>query len=161
MGDRVLVEATYNPNMPFKWNAQRIQTLPNQVCGVSQCNLYWPLLVQAPSQLIFSSAGRTRHKLSRYWRHLQQFFSPLHSRLHSVFRRSRSRSPCCRHRYQQLQSHLCFRRSLSHYCSSHSRKVLPQCTKFVVVLLVLSVWLLFFCYSEDWANSWNNTERTL
>ncbi|XP_041426923.1 cell division cycle and apoptosis regulator protein 1-like isoform X2 [Xenopus laevis] len=29
-GDRVLVEATYNPNMPFKWNAQRIQTLPNQ-----------------------------------------------------------------------------------------------------------------------------------
>ena len=31
VGDRVLVEATYNPNMPFKWNAQRIQTLPNQV----------------------------------------------------------------------------------------------------------------------------------
>uniref|UniRef100_A0A8C5SJQ0 Cell division cycle and apoptosis regulator protein 1 n=1 Tax=Laticauda laticaudata TaxID=8630 RepID=A0A8C5SJQ0_LATLA len=30
VGDRVLVEATYNPNMPFKWNAQRIQTLPNQ-----------------------------------------------------------------------------------------------------------------------------------
>ena len=27
-GDRVLVEAVYNPNMPFKWNAQRIQTLP-------------------------------------------------------------------------------------------------------------------------------------
>lgn len=35
VGDRVLVEATYNPNMPFKWNAQRIQTLPNQVCGVT------------------------------------------------------------------------------------------------------------------------------
>lgn len=34
MGDRVLVEATYNPNMPFKWNAQRIQTLPNQVVGL-------------------------------------------------------------------------------------------------------------------------------
>uniref|UniRef100_UPI00398E5C7D cell division cycle and apoptosis regulator protein 1 n=1 Tax=Pristiophorus japonicus TaxID=55135 RepID=UPI00398E5C7D len=30
VGDRVLVEAAYNPNMPFKWNAQRIQTLPNQ-----------------------------------------------------------------------------------------------------------------------------------
>uniref|UniRef100_A0A8C5WG62 Cell division cycle and apoptosis regulator protein 1 n=1 Tax=Leptobrachium leishanense TaxID=445787 RepID=A0A8C5WG62_9ANUR len=30
VGDRVLVEATYNPNMPFKWNAQRIQTLPHQ-----------------------------------------------------------------------------------------------------------------------------------
>ncbi|RXM36603.1 Cell division cycle and apoptosis regulator protein 1 [Acipenser ruthenus] len=29
VGDRVLVEAAYNPNMPFKWNAQRIQTLPH------------------------------------------------------------------------------------------------------------------------------------
>uniref|UniRef100_UPI00358FABF8 cell division cycle and apoptosis regulator protein 1 isoform X2 n=1 Tax=Myxine glutinosa TaxID=7769 RepID=UPI00358FABF8 len=28
VGDRVLVEATYNANMPFKWNAQRVQTLP-------------------------------------------------------------------------------------------------------------------------------------
>lgn len=40
MGDRVLVEAVYNPNMPFKWNAQRIQTLPqlpNQT--VSKINL--------------------------------------------------------------------------------------------------------------------------
>lgn len=41
MGDRVLVEATYNPNMPFKWNAQRIQTLPNQVCGVPRCPWQW------------------------------------------------------------------------------------------------------------------------
>ncbi|ELU05545.1 hypothetical protein CAPTEDRAFT_214786 [Capitella teleta] len=30
VGDRVLVEATYNINMPFKWNATRIQVLPNQ-----------------------------------------------------------------------------------------------------------------------------------
>ncbi|XP_066303450.1 cell division cycle and apoptosis regulator protein 1-like isoform X2 [Branchiostoma lanceolatum] len=30
VGDRVLVEATYNANMPFKWNATRIQVLPNQ-----------------------------------------------------------------------------------------------------------------------------------
>ena len=30
-GDRVLVEATYNANMPFKWNATRIQVLPSQV----------------------------------------------------------------------------------------------------------------------------------
>lgn len=40
VGDRVLVEAVYNPNMPFKWNAQRIQTLPqlpNQT--VSKANL--------------------------------------------------------------------------------------------------------------------------
>lgn len=36
-----MVEATYNPNMPFKWNAQRIQTLPNQVCGVTQCHWQW------------------------------------------------------------------------------------------------------------------------
>lgn len=28
MGDRVLVEASYNPSMPFKWNATRIQVLP-------------------------------------------------------------------------------------------------------------------------------------
>lgn len=28
VGDRVLVEATFNPNMPFKWNATRIQVLP-------------------------------------------------------------------------------------------------------------------------------------
>lgn len=37
VGDRVLVEAVYNPNMPFKWNAQRIQTLPqlaNQTVGL-------------------------------------------------------------------------------------------------------------------------------
>ncbi|XP_062852153.1 cell division cycle and apoptosis regulator protein 1 [Trichomycterus rosablanca] len=39
VGDRVLVEAIYNPNMPFKWNAQRIQTLPqlpNQTHQVPQ-----------------------------------------------------------------------------------------------------------------------------
>ena len=24
------MEAAYNPNMPFKWNATRIQVLPNQ-----------------------------------------------------------------------------------------------------------------------------------
>ncbi|KAK3091306.1 hypothetical protein FSP39_018795 [Pinctada imbricata] len=30
VSDRVLVEATYNANMPFKWNATRIQVLPNQ-----------------------------------------------------------------------------------------------------------------------------------
>lgn len=28
MGDRVLVEASYNPSMPFKWSATRIQVLP-------------------------------------------------------------------------------------------------------------------------------------
>uniref|UniRef100_A0A8D8X8X7 Cell division cycle and apoptosis regulator protein 1 n=1 Tax=Cacopsylla melanoneura TaxID=428564 RepID=A0A8D8X8X7_9HEMI len=28
IGDKVLVEAAYNPSMPFKWNATRIQVLP-------------------------------------------------------------------------------------------------------------------------------------
>lgn len=28
VNDRVLVEATYNSNMPFKWNATRVQVLP-------------------------------------------------------------------------------------------------------------------------------------
>uniref|UniRef100_A0A8C1H4X9 Cell division cycle and apoptosis regulator 1 n=1 Tax=Cyprinus carpio carpio TaxID=630221 RepID=A0A8C1H4X9_CYPCA len=36
VGDRVLVEAVYNPNMPFKWNAQRIQTLPQLPNQTSQ-----------------------------------------------------------------------------------------------------------------------------
>ena len=35
VGERVLVEATYNPNMPFKWNATRIQLLPNQNSNMS------------------------------------------------------------------------------------------------------------------------------
>ncbi|XP_070608281.1 cell division cycle and apoptosis regulator protein 1 isoform X2 [Erythrolamprus reginae] len=46
VGDRVLVEATYNPNMPFKWNAQRIQTLPNQNQSQTQ-----PLLKTPPPGL--------------------------------------------------------------------------------------------------------------
>ncbi|XP_033004878.1 cell division cycle and apoptosis regulator protein 1 isoform X2 [Lacerta agilis] len=46
VGDRVLVEATYNPNMPFKWNAQRIQTLPNQNQAQTQ-----PLLKTPPPVL--------------------------------------------------------------------------------------------------------------
>ena len=29
------MEAAYNPNMPFKWNASRIQVLPNQRGGGS------------------------------------------------------------------------------------------------------------------------------
>ena len=33
--DRVLVEANFNPNMPFKWNATRVQVLPNQSGGGS------------------------------------------------------------------------------------------------------------------------------
>ena len=29
--DRVLVEAAYNPKMPFKWSASRVQLLPKQI----------------------------------------------------------------------------------------------------------------------------------
>merc|ERR1719187_1924787 len=36
VSDRVLVEAAFNPNMPFKWNATRVQVLPNQAAGGSQ-----------------------------------------------------------------------------------------------------------------------------
>uniref|UniRef100_A0A8C6KJB7 Cell division cycle and apoptosis regulator protein 1 n=1 Tax=Nothobranchius furzeri TaxID=105023 RepID=A0A8C6KJB7_NOTFU len=43
VGDRVLVEAVYNPNLPFKWNAQRIQTLPQLANQSSQ--------PQAPSMI--------------------------------------------------------------------------------------------------------------
>ncbi|XP_025837375.1 cell division cycle and apoptosis regulator protein 1 [Agrilus planipennis] len=35
VGDRVLVEATYNPNMPFKWNATRMQVLPSATQGTN------------------------------------------------------------------------------------------------------------------------------
>nr|ATX63074.1 apoptosis regulator protein 1 [Locusta migratoria] len=36
VGDRVLVEASYNPNMPFKWNATRIQVLPMSTANTTQ-----------------------------------------------------------------------------------------------------------------------------
>ncbi|GAB1295180.1 Cell division cycle and apoptosis regulator protein 1 [Apodemus speciosus] len=48
VGDRVLVEATFNPNMPFKWNAQRIQTLPNQNQSQTQPLLKTPTAVIQP-----------------------------------------------------------------------------------------------------------------
>ncbi|XP_045447120.1 cell division cycle and apoptosis regulator protein 1-like [Melitaea cinxia] len=44
VNDRVLVEATYNPNMPFKWNATRVQVLPkggpNQKVNPPKSNTY-------------------------------------------------------------------------------------------------------------------------
>lgn len=50
VGDRVLVEAVYNPNMPFKWNAQRIQTLPqlaNQSVRIFRgCTQYFKIEMQ-------------------------------------------------------------------------------------------------------------------
>lgn len=35
VGDRVVVEASYNPSMPFKWNAMRVQSL-----SAGQVSLY-------------------------------------------------------------------------------------------------------------------------
>lgn len=32
-GDRVMVEAQYNPAMPFKWNAFRVQLIGNEKTG--------------------------------------------------------------------------------------------------------------------------------
>ncbi|KAJ0178834.1 hypothetical protein K1T71_005609 [Dendrolimus kikuchii] len=42
VNDRVLVEATYNPNMPFKWNATHVQVLnaPNQKSNPPKINSY-------------------------------------------------------------------------------------------------------------------------
>lgn len=39
VGDRVLVEASYNPSMPFKWNATRIQVLPMSNQNTSSRNV--------------------------------------------------------------------------------------------------------------------------
>uniref|UniRef100_A0A3Q2E5J6 Cell division cycle and apoptosis regulator protein 1 n=1 Tax=Cyprinodon variegatus TaxID=28743 RepID=A0A3Q2E5J6_CYPVA len=58
VGDRVLVEAVYNPNMPFKWNAQRIQTLPqlgNQSAQASNMMKSAPNMLQSlPPPTTFS-----------------------------------------------------------------------------------------------------------
>lgn len=44
VNDRVLVEANFNPNMPFKWNATRVQVLPktgqNQKSNAPKSNNY-------------------------------------------------------------------------------------------------------------------------
>ena len=45
VGDRVLVEASFNPSMPFKWNATRLQVLPinaniaNSLAGTLTSNI--------------------------------------------------------------------------------------------------------------------------
>lgn len=43
VGDRVLVEASYNANMPFKWNATRIQVLPQQQKVITLCFVFFRL----------------------------------------------------------------------------------------------------------------------
>lgn len=50
--DRVLVEASYNANMPFKWNATRIQVLPNQNVASNQMTQVansQPLVMSSPT----------------------------------------------------------------------------------------------------------------
>uniref|UniRef100_A0A8C1AW98 Cell division cycle and apoptosis regulator protein 1 n=1 Tax=Cyprinus carpio carpio TaxID=630221 RepID=A0A8C1AW98_CYPCA len=57
VGDRVLVEAVYNPNMPFKWNAQRIQTLPqlpNQTVSPNMMKQGPAMLQSLPPPTTFS-----------------------------------------------------------------------------------------------------------
>ncbi|XP_061084037.1 cell division cycle and apoptosis regulator protein 1 isoform X1 [Conger conger] len=58
VGDRVLVEAVYNPNMPFKWNAQRIQTLP-QLASQPQAQSLPPVSSQLVS--FYSDPGLPRY----------------------------------------------------------------------------------------------------
>eukprot|EP00106_Octopus_bimaculoides_P005640 XP_014773082.1 PREDICTED: cell division cycle and apoptosis regulator protein 1-like [Octopus bimaculoides] len=58
VADRVLVEATYNPNMPFKWNATRIQVLPNQNVApapMGQIANSQTLVISNPTTLVGSS----------------------------------------------------------------------------------------------------------
>jgi len=49
VGDRVLVEAVYNANMPFKWNATRITTLPGGGGGAAS----------GPNSLLGAGGGHT------------------------------------------------------------------------------------------------------
>ncbi|KAJ8248542.1 hypothetical protein GJAV_G00243120 [Gymnothorax javanicus] len=61
VGDRVLVEAVYNPNMPFKWNAQRIQTLPQLTTQPHQQSLPQHLPPASPQVGFYSDAGLARY----------------------------------------------------------------------------------------------------
>lgn len=66
VGDRVLVEAVYNPNMPFKWNAQRIQTLPqlaNQSVRTARGCTQW--LMKEKTILLFNN--NTKWGFARFW----------------------------------------------------------------------------------------------
>ncbi|KAF5900921.1 cell division cycle and apoptosis regulator protein 1 isoform X1, partial [Clarias magur] len=60
VGDRVLVEAVYNPNMPFKWNAQRIQTLPQLPNQTHQAAQSLPQVSPQMSSF-YSDAGVQRY----------------------------------------------------------------------------------------------------
>lgn len=41
VGDTAVVEASYNPNNPFKWNATRVQVISNQVVQVCNFNFFF------------------------------------------------------------------------------------------------------------------------
>ncbi|XP_049786967.1 cell division cycle and apoptosis regulator protein 1-like isoform X2 [Schistocerca cancellata] len=55
VGDRVLVEASYNPNMPFKWNATRIQVLPMSTANTTQRPQNKQGFTTAPSQNTYNA----------------------------------------------------------------------------------------------------------
>ena len=64
-GDRVLVEADFNANMPFKWNATRVQIVNmagnaagGKSPGSSQPNTTAPIPRSMPPPPILSNAGR-------------------------------------------------------------------------------------------------------
>ncbi|XP_063994162.1 cell division cycle and apoptosis regulator protein 1-like [Diachasmimorpha longicaudata] len=58
IGDRVLVEASFNPSMPFKWNATRIQVLPMTGNSHSSSSSVIPPANQNPQQNRQPQSGR-------------------------------------------------------------------------------------------------------
>ncbi|CAB4060828.1 unnamed protein product [Lepeophtheirus salmonis] len=55
--DRVLVEANYNANMPFKWNASRIQVMPNNQRSSGGSNGGGVNPTATPNTIAFTSAA--------------------------------------------------------------------------------------------------------
>ncbi|XP_050051013.1 cell division cycle and apoptosis regulator protein 1-like isoform X1 [Dermacentor andersoni] len=61
VGERVLVEASYNPNMPFKWNAYRIQLLANQMNASVGVRLNSQITPSSQSNTSAAMAAQTQY----------------------------------------------------------------------------------------------------
>uniref|UniRef100_L7M9A1 Putative cell-cycle and apoptosis regulatory protein 1 strongylocentrotus purpuratus n=1 Tax=Rhipicephalus pulchellus TaxID=72859 RepID=L7M9A1_RHIPC len=61
VGERVLVEASYNPNMPFKWNAYRIQLLANQMNASVGVRLNSQITPSSQSSTSAAMAAQTQY----------------------------------------------------------------------------------------------------
>ncbi|XP_077543341.1 cell division cycle and apoptosis regulator protein 1-like isoform X1 [Haemaphysalis longicornis] len=61
VGERVLVEASYNPNMPFKWNAYRIQLLANQMNASVGVRLNNQIAASSPANTSAAMAAQTQY----------------------------------------------------------------------------------------------------